>query len=185
MAHDESMTSRPSRRTIAKGAAWAVPAAAVVAVPAPAYAVSGPVPTLVYLGACKFPGNSCSRANKGYGFAFSVTNTDPVNTVYFCNASLTNVVPPFAAGTTLTWSPPVGGCVEVAPLQSGTIIFYFTGTGNSANLDFTATLNVEWGHTCPCSNDPQNHPDLALAVNVAATPPGGICGCDADFIPAP
>ena len=185
MTHHESTPSRPSRRTLAKGAAWAVPAAAVVAVPAPAYALSGPVPSLDYLGACKFPGNSCSRARNGYGFAFTVTNNDPDKAVYFCQASLTNVNPPFPAGTTLTWSAPVSGCVEVDPGETGTIIFYFTGTGNSANLVFTATLNVQWGHECPCSNDLDNHPALTFPVDVAATPPQQFCACDADFIPTP
>jgi len=56
---DTNAHSTVSRRTLAKGAAWAVPVIAVAAA-APAQAASGDEPTLAFVGACKFPGNSCN-----------------------------------------------------------------------------------------------------------------------------
>lgn len=64
-----------SRRTLAKGAAWAAPAVAVAAA-APMVAAS-PIITVGQAGdACKLPGNSCSSAgyNKGYLQALRVCN---------------------------------------------------------------------------------------------------------------
>lgn len=169
-----------SRRRLAQGVAWAVPVVAVAAA-APAYAASGPVPSFVYLGACKFSGQSCSRASFGYAFAFNVTNNDPARTVYICNVQMINKV-----GTNLnfTWSAPGGGCLTLAPGSSGTAYLYF-GSANSGNQNFTCQLQMAWGHTCPCSGDPDPHPPIVTGtLNVASTPPGGICLCGADFIPA-
>lgn len=47
-----------SRRTVAKAAAWGVPAALAVAAATPAYAVSGCQPTIDQQKSCKCPGNS-------------------------------------------------------------------------------------------------------------------------------
>ncbi len=54
---EEREQRRHSRRTIAKGAAWAVPAVPLV-LATPAYAVSGGPPRVLVGTACKLPGNS-------------------------------------------------------------------------------------------------------------------------------
>ena len=61
-----------SRRTVAKGAAWAVPAVAVGAA-TPAYAASG----IVQLdgSGCKLPGGA-TQTFKGYAFNLSIINPD-------------------------------------------------------------------------------------------------------------
>lgn len=66
------MSNYVSRRTVAKGAAWAVPAIAVAGA-APAMAAS---PGLIELSGagCKLPGNSNSTF-KGYAFALTASNT--------------------------------------------------------------------------------------------------------------
>lgn len=169
-----------SRRRLAQGVAWTVPVVAIAAA-APAYAASGPVPSFAYVGACKFSGQSCSRAAFGYAFAFDVTNNDPARTVYICNVQMINKV-----GTNLnfTWSAPPSGCLTLAPGSSGTAYLYF-GSSNSGNQNFTFQLQMRWGHTCPCTSDPDPHPQIVTPVlSVASTPPGGICLCGADFVPA-
>lgn len=172
-----------SRRTLAKGAAWSVPAVAVAAA-APAYAKSGPAATLEYVGACKFPGNSCARANKGYAFAFDVTNTSQ-ETVYLCDGADITVTQGDAILNALThtgFGPT--GCLEVAPGATGRAFFFFSGAGNSGNQNFTGTISIPWGHECPCSADEFDHPNLTATVTVTDTPPGGLCECDAYWIPA-
>src|SRR5690606_16590212 len=65
---------RISRRTIAKGAAWAIPAVPLV-VATPAYAASGGGPSVTLGDACKLPGNSCGNVFvKGYIFDAEVCN---------------------------------------------------------------------------------------------------------------
>lgn len=72
----ESTSSGISRRTLAKGAAWAVPAVALAST-VPAYAASGEdCVTVGYAGgACKRPGNSEKDAPKAYELGFVFTNT--------------------------------------------------------------------------------------------------------------
>jgi hypothetical protein len=183
MSHDSTNSSRPSRRVVAKGAAWAVPAVAAVGVPAPAYAASGPTPELTFLGACKFPGRSCSNAPFGYGFFFTATNLDQSQSVHICDATLTNVSPPFSNDAPRWVNPGGSGCLTLPAGATGQLILYFSST-NSGNLDFTANLNITWAHTCPCANDPDNHAPIVIPISVGGTPPGGLCQCSAPWIPA-
>lgn len=82
--------SNVSRRTIAKGAAWAVPAI-VVASPAPALAASGPPATRQFsvLSGCKLPGNS-NATFKGYAFAMTASNTTSGTVVITINSITLN-----------------------------------------------------------------------------------------------
>ncbi|WP_203568011.1 hypothetical protein [Aestuariimicrobium ganziense] len=181
------MSNLISRRTVAKGAAWSVPAV-VVASATPAFAVSGPKPTVTYDGACKFPGSNCKgRVFQGYGLVFDVKNNDPDNAIYFCSPVLSNIEPAdtFGGGTP-QWTPPAGGsgCVKVDAGQSGKLYFFITNTGNSQQTNFTGTLTVQWGHKCPCSSDTHHHDAVVVDVAVTGTPPHGACQCDSDFIPA-
>lgn len=77
---DSSTPKWPSRRTVAKGAAWAVPAIAV-AVPAASVAASPPEeppnPTFQWTAAYKNPGNSCTSAcvpKQSYGVPVVLSN---------------------------------------------------------------------------------------------------------------
>lgn len=64
-----------SRRKVAAGMAWSVPAVAAVSA-APAFAVSPKCPSTTVTGeAVKYPGNSKAAGTKhGYGFPLTVTN---------------------------------------------------------------------------------------------------------------
>ena len=167
-----------SRRTLARGVAWSVPVVAV-ATAAPAFAVSRVPPRPVFLGACKFPGNSCRKAEKGYAFAFQVTNLD-ARTLAFCSASLSINDPNPFPGVNFTYT---GGCFEIAGGATGTAFFFFSGSGDSANSPFTGSITIRYANGCgTCATD-----SVALApipIVVTATPPGGICQCDASFVPA-
>lgn len=78
---------RPARRTIVKGAAWAVPAIAVAA-PALAAGASQPISTIGCGNVCKHPGEP-----KYYHFIFCFSNTaDEPITVYIDSMNINGVV---------------------------------------------------------------------------------------------
>lgn len=174
----ESVGTPFSRRTLTRGMAWSVPVVAVAA-HAPAFAVSRTPPTAVFVGACKYPGNSCRRAPKGYAFAFTVTNTD-VRSLAFCDAVLTIDDPNPFPGVTFTYT---NECFTLGGGASGTAYFFFSGSTDSANSPFTGSITLYYANDCgDCGTD-----TVALApipITVTATPPGGLCQCEADFIPA-
>ncbi|MFC7489208.1 MULTISPECIES: hypothetical protein [unclassified Knoellia] len=175
---------RVSRRTIAKGAAWAIPAVPLV-VATPAYAESGGGPTGLFLGACKQPGNSCfSRFGfrKGYTFTFRITNTTD-QTIYVY-PTLNNVDNPDSANPSHTLNPVfslvsnpaktfsyntarrfTGGAIGVPlqpaeailPGQSLDIIVNADASGNSANISALGSVYIAWGHTPVIGGDP-DHP---------------------------
>jgi len=63
---DTTHTARPSRRTVAKGAAWAVPAVVALGA-APKAAASPCVPSFTFGGAsCKCPGSSTNQTQSYY-----------------------------------------------------------------------------------------------------------------------
>lgn len=165
-----------SRRTVAKGITWAAPVLAV-GVAAPAMAASGGAPTLVYQGACKFPGNSCSKAQKGYAFKFTVTNSSGKD-IKVCTPLMSNVV-----GTSIVFNYTGDSCINIPAGQSGNLYFFFSGSGDSGNQTFTFTLTIPWGHNCPCSSETYNHPPIVQNISVGGTPPHGDCVCGASFIP--
>lgn len=171
-----------SRRTLAKGAAWAVPVVAVAAA-APAMAASGGAPSFVFEGACKFSGQSCSIAPWGYALGYRVTNTSQ-KTIYVCTPTIT-IDPPSPFASPLAPVPFPGGCQEIGPGQSGVLLFYAKNpNGNSGNLTFSGPLSIPCGHTCPCAGDPAHHPNIVARFTVGGTPPHGLCDCGAPWIPA-
>lgn len=169
-----------SRRTVAKGIAWTAPAVAIAGT-APAFAVSGPEPTLNFVAGCKYPGNSCKTPAlfQSYTFVFTVTNLDQAKSVFFCNAFLTNI----EGDDGVAANPPTysGGCIEVAAGGSGQIAFAFQGD-SSANTSFTATLGVDWGHTCAECTAGTEHSTIYKAIEVLETPPQ-TCDCDNGYMP--
>lgn len=167
-----------SRRALAVGVAWSVPVIAVASA-APAMAASGPSPTLTFLGACKWPGNSCPEHKKSYSFVFSVKNESSLP-IYLCSPQMVVVS---GDGATADWTPaPIpGGCYgPIAPNGTQTIAFYFENSDDSSNLVFVADLSVAWGHECPCGSDLTNHPRVIKRISVDGTKPNGVfCTCTA------
>lgn len=127
-----------SRRTIVKGAAWAVPTIPLVAA-APAYAVSGTV-TGQFLSACKSPGNSCAAYPKGYILSIEIcnqTNYDIMIAPVSVDDGLLNGAPTdFLA---------YGGEQEVLQGQCTTVYIGIDDQGASPQASISGTLNyVYW-----------------------------------------
>ena len=111
-----------------------------------------------------------------------MTNTSN-KTIYLCTPTISNISDPDPNLAGLAPVPLPGGCVEVPAGGSGRLIIYVAGGENSGNAVFTATLTIPWGHTCPCTDDHSGHLPVVAQVNVASTPPGGLCDCLAPWIP--
>lgn len=131
--------SRPvSRRTVAKGMAWAVPAVAVAGA-LPAHAVSGTV-TVTNTSACKAPGGSCSLYWKGYAIGFTVTNnttwTIRINFDCVTDTTLGGVATPMEIYSTPAW--------EVAPGQSQTVYIGVADQGASPETSISGTVHYTW-----------------------------------------
>ena len=150
------------RRTLAAGAAWSVPAIALVSA-APSMAASTPPPTLTLLGQCKSPGNSCAIFPKGYLFTFTVCNNGP-EPIYIYTVTYTT------AGTNLTLT-------NVSPVPTFEILpgcrtmTFQAHASASANQNFTFTLTLAWGHTLVAGADPNPHPNFTGTYSVPSTPP--------------
>ena len=157
-----------SRRTVATGIAWSVPAV-VVASAAPAYALSSASPSVGSATACKNPGGSCKTRPKGYSFFVTLCNPDPTDTIYMYGGTVTSIQLRDLVIAFLV--PPVpfpiapGGCVTVE---------YVASSNNSANFSFTVDVEVFWGHT-PQPPDPDNHPPVAFSFVVDGSAPDCVC----------
>lgn len=151
------------RRAVVKGVAWATPAV-VVAQAAPAFALSTVPPTFRYIGACKSPGQSCKVFPKGYQFTFEVCNNSSED-IWLYSISYS------VSGTNLTLthqSPPLP--YRLAAGQCQTVEFR-ADSSNSANQDFDAVMQIQWGHTPAPGTDPNQHPPITVAFTVPGTPP--------------
>ena len=136
---------RPSRRTIATGAAWAVPVIAVGAA-APSMAASPNEPPIFELdedASCKFPGRSESEFEYGYNLIFNVTAP---TTGVLCITDVT--VPNLGAGETaeILFVGPVDGDgdSECTTVPEGTSqLRVVVGSTNSAEgtATFTGSFN--------------------------------------------
>ena len=157
-----------SRRTVAKGMAWSVPAVAV-ATAAPAMASSGGGPTLTFVSGCKFPGKSCGAALEyGYKFEYLVCNTTSKD-IYIYGATTTaeTKMGLVFAKTSPASSPTAGFLIAKGTCQ--TVYFYSTST-NSANDSFTLYLTVPWGHTLKQADDPV-HPAIKDTQSISGFDP--------------
>lgn len=159
-----------SRRTVAKGVAWAVPAI-TLATATPAFAASGNPPEIVAGQAFKWPGESCPEAppgldaTKAYLFTFRVTNnTSKPIYIYVDGSSITT-----DAGITfsLVATTPAQG-TPLAPGDSMDLRVW-ANSSNSGNLTFNATATIAWGHNYP-PPDPTGHPPVVLQWHVPGTP---------------
>lgn len=171
---------RISRRTIAKGAAWAIPAVPL-AVATPAYAASGGGPTIVLGDACKLPGNSCGNVFvKGYIFDVSICNTTDKPIYLFNQAgfqiTFTENSPDislfFQAAVDATTGDVIAFPYLLDPGDCVALIFNAGENGNSQNVqNLTVTLSIPWGHTTPAGSDPDNHPNATDSATYPSTPP--------------
>nr|NLI50713.1 hypothetical protein [Propionibacterium sp.] len=163
-------TTGLSRRTLAKGAAWAVPAVGIAAA-APAMAASGGGPTLVLGAACKNPGNSCKSRPKGYTVAAQICNDTPLD-IWIFNVTYTT------SGTdlNLTYAPPPALPFKV-PKNDCINIFLNASSGNSANQAFTLYTTLHWSHNQNPADDPMQdkHTPVTDDVVIPGTPPDCIC----------
>lgn len=165
---------RISRRTIAKGAAWAIPAVPLV-VATPAYATSAPGPTGKFVGACKQPGGSCDNFTKGFTFVLEIHNPSSIPLyVYPTNNGTLNptfrVLASSKSGATFTYAsasqyipgtpPTVGGLLpaafQIAAGQTLRIMIDAGSNQNSGNFSVQGYLGMAWGHTSTPGADPDH-----------------------------
>lgn len=159
----------PSRRTVARGAAWSLPTSVVLG-SAPAFAASAPPPSFTLTGACKSPGNSCKVFPKGYEFRFTVCNKSALD-VYIYSVAYQTVgtnLTLIHATPTLPTRIPAGGCIPLV---------FRANSSNSANQDFTAEMTLGWGHTPKANGESHVHKDIKVTFVVPGTPPD--CACTA------
>jgi hypothetical protein len=133
-----------SRRTVTKAMAWAVPVIAVAA-PAPAFAASGPPPTICPGVGCKLPGASCDGAvpgldgTKGFIFPIRITNNDCCKSIVL----LAITIDPFAGKTfTVINALPSG---SLAPGASVDYSVYANGSNSTTNGG-SSVMHITWGH---------------------------------------
>ena len=132
---EETTNLGVSRRTLAKGAAWTVPAAAVIAA-APAYAKSGCDYTITV-----DPALSCKKANQNdyrLTFRVSATSSDPRCAVLpTCTATITRIYEATGQARTL-WS---------GSAKSGEPIVICGANNMSAKVMVTASISCEGNTT--------------------------------------
>ncbi|SOC51728.1 hypothetical protein [Ornithinimicrobium cerasi] len=182
-----SSVTRPTRRTLVKGAAWSVPVVAVAGA-APAFAASGGPPSVVVGGACKLPGNSCGDVFvKGYIFDVTITNgtTEPIY-IYGDDIIITETNPDidlfFQAAVDATTGDVITFPYLLEPGQSLVIVLNAGENGNSANQSLTGTIQVPWGHT-PDPSDDTDHLPAVDGFSFASTPPVQNPGCTVTLPP--
>ena len=173
-----SSTSRStvSRRTLAVGAAWAVPAVGFAS-PAPAASASSTVTVDDITSACKFPGNSCKAFRKAYMVKTEVCST--VNervTITIDNVRISR-----DGGAPETWDlDPVGGNPITLPAASaGTrrcriVTFRLSNQGDSRNSSLSGTADFTWSAAGGRSGSGR------FQINAASTPPCNKRECPTD-----
>ena len=169
MSDLEEPKSGISRRTVAKGMAWSVPAIAL-AVPTPAYAVASPGFINLTGDGCKLPGNATDIFK---GYAFEATITNPTNTAV--TVSITDVT---LNGEDL-------GNVTVVNLATCTALgSTFTVAGNTTNLRVaivTQNAASSSNGTLILTYTVEGVPDASTAQADAAPPiVGGSCNTFSD-----
>lgn len=168
-----------SRRALAVGSAWSVPAI-LVSTSAPAFALSGGPPSASESPGCKAPGNSCAPIQKGYAFPFQLCNNTGediwIYSVTFTSTVPANIYTDIFSGGQLIETNAAGTTNVVATLPdalpNGTCLYYkYNGfAANSANIGFTANLSFTWGHTPTAAGD-TDHGPVNFQIVIGATPP--------------
>jgi hypothetical protein len=157
--HADRPAGRVSRRVVATGLAWSVPAV-VVASAAPALAASGPAPLLQLVAPCVNPAGACAGRAGGFGFLVRVCGQG-TQAAYLYSVTITS-----AQLGDLTFDsiePPLGRAITPG---NCTNTFFNARTATLPPAIFTATISVTWGHDPTIGADP-DHPALVLQVPVA------------------
>ncbi|RXZ46233.1 hypothetical protein [Agromyces binzhouensis] len=163
-----------SRRTVAKAMAWSVPAVAL-AVPAPAYAASGPPPEVLVGVACKLPGASADKKcadlfaglpgldpEKAFAIPLLITNNTSKTIVLKPSISIISSGLPFnVVGVIPDY------CTDILPGESVKVIVY-ANSDNSANQSVDLAITIPWGHDCA---DTDHAPIVIPSFTVDAFPP--------------
>lgn len=151
-----------SRRTVAKGMAWAVPAVTVAGA-LPASAVSGTV-SASFLSACKNPGNSCNLYPTGYVVGFTVTNNTTkqiqINIDCVTDATLNNAPVMLSVIGSESWLIDQG--------QSQTIYVGLSDNGSSPEAAISGTAHYTWWAP---DETPADCSYGSVNFNAADTPP--------------
>lgn len=149
------------RRTVALGAAWAVPAISV-ATAVPAHAAASPIVTVSSGGnACKLPGNSCDDWSKGY-----------LQPLVICNKSQESVIVTIVQPATLTFNgtqktfEPIPASYTIAPGSCKDFILNINLQDNSQQSTITGTLSWTWESTVSHQTG-----TTTTTINSATTPP--------------
>ncbi|TQM63986.1 hypothetical protein [Humibacillus xanthopallidus] len=197
MSHNHGVTpTSPSRRSVVKGAAWAVPAVAVAAAAPTVAASQGP---LTFTGgACKLPGNA-NDIFKGYVFELSAYNAPGPNPVtgvtVITNVRINNV--PVTGYQVVVYSGSTCTCGTCTPPGSTTcntfctpdgatqrIFVYTNSQQNSQNTSFSLDYQRYECSTCTAI-DPT---PVSISSGSLSTPPatggGGSCNIQG-AVPAP
>ncbi|MFE5670507.1 hypothetical protein ACFQ58_02760 [Agromyces sp. NPDC056523] len=164
MSDLEEPKSGITRRTVAKAAAWSVPAIAL-AVPTPAYAVASPELIDLTGDGCKLPGNA-TDIFKGYAFEAVITNPNQTSV----NVSITDIT---LKGEDL-------GAVTVVRLDTCQVLgstFAVAGGASFRVAIITANAASSANGTLVVTYTADNVPDAATAQADAAPPitGGGAC----------
>lgn len=184
----------PSRRSVVKGAAWAVPAV-VVAGAAPTVAASAG-PLSFTGGACKLPGNSTDTF-QGYVFELTAVNTigpNPTTGITVVTAVSINGTPVSSFYASVRTGPTCSGSCATVNCGASTGHFFctpdgatqqvlvYTGdkpTGNSQNAEMTLTYqryDCVGGSTCAPVGAPTTISSGLRSTPSAPGPNQGSCG---------
>jgi hypothetical protein len=173
MVEPTQPASGVTRRTLSKGAAWAVPAVAVVVTP-PAYAASGGPPDRAVGVACKLPGNSAQACadvfaglpgldpSKAFAIPLLITNNTDKDIVLKPSTTIASSGLPFTVvGIIPTY------CTIIEPGDTVKIIVY-ANSDSSANQSVTLDFTIPWGHDC---DDTDHLPIVLTGIVIGAFPP--------------
>lgn len=167
-----------SRRAVAKGVAWSVPAV-VIARAAPALAASSGAPAGVVGDGCKLSGSSCAGVFvKGYVFEVTLTNTTGETIFLYNEPGFLITITENNASIDLFFQDAVDattGQVIRFPYQlpngaSLTILLNAAENGNSGNQAIAGSIFFPWGHT-RTPPDGHNHAPIEIPFDYASTPP--------------
>lgn len=174
----------PSRRSVVKGAAWAVPAV-VVAGAAPTVAASVPpvFPDLPLANACKLPGENIPDSygcwDKGYVLFVNFVNTfnTPVS-VKVTGLSVSGVPDMKLIATTLTsaCSTPTS-CINIpANGKTQVAVFGNAATSSASNVTVTVAYTFYSGSGCSGTGTPASVPGPVDGGNSWTVNPQGDAG---------
>ncbi|GAA5161887.1 hypothetical protein [Ornithinimicrobium tianjinense] len=168
-----SSVTRPTRRTLVKGAAWSVPVVAVAGA-APAFAASQEVWFENLQSACKLPGASCEKdrgVTKGYAIALRLcSNVRSDVLISFADATVSLGGAPATTGWDVQPDPLPINYDETLPVpQCDVVVISVEGEPNSANVSISGVIPFTWTSSSGLSGSG------IVNFSAASTPPCENC----------